>query len=138
MNKQKTTILIVEANQFILGLYSAKFSVNDKFIIYALRDLEQARIIYSKTKIKVIIIGTSLIKKHNENILSEFSQKAAKDRVPVIVAGNIDLPGEFRFLKGGMFSFVDMMRDNIQELEAEVKRAANFRSGISKKVKVKC
>lgn len=132
MNKEKTTILIIEANQFILGLYTAKFSINNKFKIYTAKTLEQALAIYLKTKIKVIIIGTSLIKKHNKNILSEFSQKAAKDAVPLIVAGNIDLPSEFRFLKGGMFSFVDMMRDNIQELEAEVKRAIEFHCTLTK------
>lgn len=91
--KDKIKILLVEDDSFLLGMYAAKFAMEDFKVITA-EDGEKAVRVALKELPDIILLDIILPKLNGFEVLKLLNNKAATKKIPVVLLTNLSQKDE--------------------------------------------
>ena len=92
-NKQRTKILIVEDDQFLITMYAAKFE-HDNFKVLVAEDGEKGWELIIKEKPDIILLDVLLPKINGFELLKKIKSKKDISNIPVLLLTNLNQKDE--------------------------------------------
>ena len=125
MPKEKTKILLVEDDTFLLGMYATKFELEDFKVIMA-EDGEKAVRAAAKELPDIILLDIILPKLSGFEVLKQIKAQAATAKIPVILLTNLSQRDEIeQGLKMGAEDYLIKAHFMPSEVVEKIKKVLN-------------
>lgn len=125
MPKEKTKILLVEDDSFLLGLYATKFEL-DGFKVMMAEDGEKAIRVALKERPDIILLDIILPKLSGFEVLKRLKQEPTTAKIPVILLTNLSQRNEIeQGLKMGAEDYLIKAHFMPSEVVEKIKKVLN-------------
>ncbi len=121
------TLLLIEDNQIIQRVYSAKFTA-EGFNVLTVSDGKEAIALALKSKPDVIILDTTLPKISGFDLLQEFQEDPSLNNIPVFMSSNKSWPDDVeRALMLGARNFFSKGSTELCDIVAQIRQECGFK-----------